>query len=87
VCIRAHWNSKCTSETEVSKFEIIPFIDEKILRLEVTMQDAMGMTVKQTTTKLVSEFLYSSKVRQSQDDDKESSNGLCHEGYTTRNTL
>ena len=37
VCIRAHWNSKRTGEAEVSQFEIIPFIDEKILRLEVTM--------------------------------------------------
>ena len=27
------------------------------------------------------------QVRQSRDDDKEPSNGLCHEGYTTRNAV
>jgi len=43
--IRPHWDTKGTRKTKVSEFQIITVIDEKILRLQITMKDPMRMAV------------------------------------------
>lgn len=37
--------------------EVANFVNQKVLRLQVAMQDAVGMTVVQALDKLVAEFL------------------------------
>jgi len=43
--IRPHRYTKCTSKTEIRKLEVVVFIDEQILRFEITVQDAMRVTI------------------------------------------
>lgn len=52
-----HWDTKSPCETEVGELEVVPAVDEKILRLEVTVEDAVRVAVEQARVKLVSEFL------------------------------
>ena len=46
--IRAHWDSKSTCETKVCELEVIAVVDKQILRLEVTVENPMRMTIKQS---------------------------------------
>jgi len=43
--VRSHGDAERPSESKISQFEIILFVDEKILRFEVPMQDSVGVTV------------------------------------------
>ena len=45
--VRSHGNPERSRKTEVSKLEVVIFIDQQILRLEVAMEDAVRMTVQQ----------------------------------------
>ena len=45
--VRSHGNAECSRKTEVSKLEVVIFIDQQILWLEVAMEDAVRMTVQQ----------------------------------------
>ena len=44
--VRSHGNAERSRKTEVSKLEVVIFIDQQILRLEVAMEDAVRMTVQ-----------------------------------------
>ena len=52
-----HGNAERASEPEVGELEVVIFIDQKILRLEVAVEDAMRVTVEQARRELVGEFL------------------------------
>jgi hypothetical protein len=41
VGISAHRDTESTGKTKVGKLEIISLVDQKILRLEIAMEDAM----------------------------------------------
>ena len=45
MCVGPHGNPKGARETKIGEFEIIVPIDQKILRLEIPMEDTMRMTV------------------------------------------
>jgi hypothetical protein len=46
VCVRAQGDAKRARESKVSQLEIVPLVDEEILRFEVTMQDPMRVAVQ-----------------------------------------
>jgi len=45
VSIRSHGNAKGPRESEIGQLEIVLFVDEKVLRFEVSVQDSVGVTV------------------------------------------
>ena len=55
--VRSHGNPERSRKTEVSKLEVVIFIDQQILRLEVAMEDAVGVTVECAAEELVGELL------------------------------
>ena len=57
-----HRNAESTSKSEVSKFEVIMLVNQKILRLEVSVQYAMRMAVQQSRSQLMCEFLKSEHI-------------------------
>lgn len=36
-----HWNTKRPSKAEISEFEVVSVVDEKVLGLEIPMEDAV----------------------------------------------
>lgn len=46
--VSPHGNAKCTSQAKIGEFQIVMFVDEQILRLEITMQDSVRVTIKET---------------------------------------
>lgn len=44
--VRAHGDPKRTREPKIGQLQIVSFVDEEILRLEVAMQDPVGVTVQ-----------------------------------------
>ena len=56
--VRSHGNAECSRKTEVSKLEVVIFIDQQILRLEVAMEDTMAVAVTQASGEMIGEFLY-----------------------------
>ncbi len=56
--ISTHWNTKRPRETEICQFQIVSLVNQQILRLQVTMEDTVGVAVQQARIKLVSEFLF-----------------------------
>ena len=55
--IRSHGDTECSREPEVGQLEIVIFVDEKVLRFEVSMQDSVGMAVQEAGGQLLCEFL------------------------------
>jgi hypothetical protein len=55
--IRSHGDAERPCEPKVSQFEIVLFVDEKVLRFEVSVQDSVGMTVQEAGGELLCEFL------------------------------
>ncbi len=55
--IRPHWDTKGTGETEIGQLEIIMLVDEEILRLEISVEYTMRMTVQQARGELMRKFL------------------------------
>jgi hypothetical protein len=45
VRIGAHGDTKRTGEPKVSQFQVVPVVNEEILRLEVPMEDPVGVTI------------------------------------------
>ena len=46
VCVRSHGDAERARESEVGQLEVVMFIDQKILRLEVAMEDTMRVAVE-----------------------------------------
>ena len=44
VCVGPDWHGKCPCQTEVRELNVSFRVDEQILRLEITMQDAVTVT-------------------------------------------
>lgn len=57
VGVGAERDAKGTRESEVSQFEVARAVDEKILGLEITMEDAVGVAVANAGEELMSELL------------------------------
>lgn len=51
--VSAHWNAESTCKTKVCKFDHAFLVDEQVLRLQIAMQNSVGMTVGQTGQELV----------------------------------
>ena len=54
---RVYRDTKGTGETKVTQLELALRVDEQVLRLQVAVQDAVGMAVEQARVQLVREFL------------------------------
>lgn len=57
MCVCPHGNTERASEPEVSELQIVGFIDQKVLRFQVAMQDTMRVAVEQARRELMREFL------------------------------
>jgi len=57
VGVSAERNTKSASQTEISQLQVALLVDEQVLRLQVTMQDTVGVAVARALEKLQSEFL------------------------------
>lgn len=55
--ICAERDAKGASETEIADFEVAVLVDEEILRLQIAVEDAVGVTVANAGEELVCEFL------------------------------
>lgn len=61
--IGPHWDTEGPGKTEVGQLQIVALIDQEILWLEIPMEDAMRVTVKQSRCELVSESLQQMKKK------------------------
>jgi hypothetical protein len=57
VGVSAERDTKSASKTEIGKLQVALLVDEQVLRLEITVQDAVGVAVACTLEKLESELL------------------------------
>lgn len=55
--VGAEWDAESTGETEVADLEVAVFVDEKVLGLEIAVQDAVGVAVADSEEELVAELL------------------------------
>ena len=55
--IGPHGYTKRPRQAKICKLEVVALVYEKVLGFEVTMENSMGMAVKQSRAELVSEFL------------------------------
>lgn len=55
--VRSHGDAKRPCESEVGQLEIILFVDQKVLRFEVSVQYSVGMAVQEAGGELLCEFL------------------------------
>ena len=55
--VRPHRDTECTRKAKISQLEIVIFVDQKILRLEVSMEYTMRVAVQQARIQLMCEFL------------------------------
>lgn len=53
----AEGNAESAGETKVSELEVALLVDEEVLRLEVTVEDAVGVAVAGAFEELVGELL------------------------------
>lgn len=63
------WDAESACQSKVGKFEVSSLVNEKVLRLEVAMEDSVSVAVVDAAHELESEFLRAIDVRQ--DGDKE----------------
>lgn len=52
-----HGNAERACKAKVAKLEVVISIDQKILRFQVAMEDAMRVTIEQSRRQLMGEFL------------------------------
>jgi hypothetical protein len=45
--IRPHGYAKCPRKAKISQLQIIPLVNKEILRLQVSMKDAVRMTIEE----------------------------------------
>lgn len=57
VGVGAQRDAEGAREAKVGELEVVPFVDQQVLRLEVAVQDAVGMAVEQAGVELPGEFL------------------------------
>lgn len=57
VGVGPHGNAECACKAKVGELEVVAFVNEEVLRLQVAVQDSMGVAVEETSGQLVSEFL------------------------------
>ena len=57
MCVGSHRNAKRASKAEVGELQVVVLADQQVLRLEVTVEDAMGMAVEEARGELMCEFL------------------------------
>ena len=55
--ISSHGYTKRASQPEISEFEVVILVNQQILGLQVSVEDPMRMTVKQSRVQLMGEFL------------------------------
>lgn len=55
--VGSHGNPKCARQTKVGEFEIIILVDQKVLRLEITVENTMRVTVQEASIELPEKFL------------------------------
>lgn len=53
----SQWNTEGTSKTKVSQLQVSLFVDQEILRFEITMENSVRMAEVKTLDELVGEFL------------------------------
>ena len=53
----SHGDTERSCKPKVCKLQVVVLVNEKILGFEVTVQDAMRVTVQETGVELVCEFL------------------------------
>lgn len=53
VCISAHRKTNGSGKTKVSQFKDTLLVDKQILRLQVSMEDSSGVTIRKSGNKLV----------------------------------
>lgn len=63
MCESFDWNSRGSSESEVSELENVLFVDEQVLRLEVTMEDLPFMAVSDAFQQLIGKTLHDARVK------------------------
>ena len=57
VSVSAERNTKGASQTKIGQLQVALLVDEQVLRLQVTVQDAVGMAVARALEELESELL------------------------------
>jgi hypothetical protein len=57
VRVRAQGDAERPGKTKVGELEVVPLVDQQILRLQVAMQDPVRMAVQQPRGHLPCEFL------------------------------
>jgi len=57
VCVGTERDTECASQTEISQLQVALLVDEQVLRLEVAMQDAVGVAVAGSLQELKGELL------------------------------
>ena len=55
--VGSHGNPKCARQAKVGEFEIIVLVNQKVLRLEITMENTMRVTVQEASVELPEKFL------------------------------
>lgn len=43
--VRAHGNAECARKAKIGQLQVIPLVNEEVLRLEVTMQDPVRVAI------------------------------------------
>jgi len=57
VSISPHWDSESPSKAKIGQLQIVAFIDEKVLRFQVPMKDAVRVAIQKPRIQLISELL------------------------------
>ena len=57
VCVGTERDTECAGQTEISQLQVALLVDEQVLRLEITVQDAVGVAVAGSFEELEREFL------------------------------
>jgi hypothetical protein len=57
VGISPHGNTKRPRQAEICKLEVVTFVDQQVLGLEIPMEDSVRVAIKEPGAELMSEFL------------------------------
>lgn len=57
VCVGTERDTECAGQTEIGQLQVALLVDEQVLRLEVTVQHAVGVAVAGSLKELEREFL------------------------------
>ena len=57
MCVGSHRNAEGARKAEVGELQVVVLTDQQVLRLEVTVEDAMGVAVEEARGELMCEFL------------------------------